>query len=271
MAEVLTVLNSLPLASAPVDTSEQYSAACQLVIQMAATSRYAADKRAQRQFAQAAVETQYEWHPPRTLQLQLQERFEEQIEGHMPLVLTFRTDAELQKMMPDLEQQTAAALIEGQGLNAVLLQQLVAAALRNEAQLQLLKCRTSIELDQALLQLLQDEAAGCCPSSSCRSVFRCTRCSDSTYSSVSSRWASASSSSKAEAAEKHAMPPSWEHDRSSSHRWQQQQCKAQGPTDRGVGCQGASEQYTARRRSCQHQLCICPTTAAAAAAAAAGG
>jgi hypothetical protein len=160
MAEVLTVLNSLPLASTPVDTSEQYLAASRLIAMMTAASQYAADNNLpQQQFVRGVAQAQYAWSPARELQLQLQESFQEQTEGHMPIVVKLRTDSGLQKLRPDFVKQRAAALIESEGPNGVLLQQLVAAAVQNDAQLQLLQCSTSIELDQALLQLLQDEAA----------------------------------------------------------------------------------------------------------------
>jgi hypothetical protein len=160
MVEVLTVLNSLPLANAPADTSEQYLAASRLVAGMTDAQQYAVDNDLPpQQFVEAAAQALYVWHPARELQLQLQESFQEQVEGLLPIIVKLKTDSEQQKLWPEFVKQRAAALREGGGPHAVLLQQLVTAALRNEAQLQLLQCGTSIETDQALLQLLQDDAA----------------------------------------------------------------------------------------------------------------
>jgi hypothetical protein len=162
MAELLTVLISIPLAQAPADTREQYIIASQLVAGMALALQYAGDNSMPQEFVDVATHMLYVAQPAHEVQLQLQRSFVEKVDGHVPLILNFKakeSDSEVQQLRPEFVKQRAAALRQGGGPHAVLLQQLVAAALRNEAQLQLVQCDTSIEMDQALLQLLQDDAA----------------------------------------------------------------------------------------------------------------
>jgi hypothetical protein len=60
MAQVLTVLNSMPLASPPVDTSEQYLAASKLIAMMTDASQYAADNKLPQQlFVEGVAQVRY--------------------------------------------------------------------------------------------------------------------------------------------------------------------------------------------------------------------